>query len=105
MEVLPAAADDAREEAEDAALEILDPADDAREDTDEPAEDALDEAPDASDEALLAAPPPKMVVDPMVEVIREDPDVETEMIAEVVIAEDNPEEPEEPEDPDPAPPP
>jgi hypothetical protein len=71
----------------------------AFEDAEAPALDALprtdemlDEAPDSKEDALPAAPPPKIVVDPTVAVPVVEPaeSVSALKIAEVVIAEDRP---------------
>jgi len=88
----------ALEEAELATLEAL-----------ERAELADDPAPEETDEALAPAPFPKMVVEPTVVERVEEPEVSTETMAEVVMADEEPaepvEEPEEPVDePDPDPP-
>ncbi len=101
---------------EDAALEALAPTEDALEEADEATEAALEEASEATDDALLApdealplapAPAPttlKRVVEPTVVLNVEEPEVSTETMAEVVIADEDSEAPEAPEDPDPAPP-
>jgi hypothetical protein len=59
-------------------------------------EESLDAAEEASEEAELPAPAPaplKMVVEPMVVVKVEEPEVTVETMAEVVIAEEEPPEP------------
>lgn len=58
------------------------------------AELAVDSAAEAFDEALTPAPFPEMVVEPTVVVKVEDPEVSTETIGDVAIAEEDPEPPE-----------
>jgi len=89
--VAPAAADDA-EEARDEALEAADEAtEDALLFALDSTEEALPAADEALEEALASAPAaPKIVVDPTVVVKVDEPEVSTETIAEVVIAEEAP---------------
>jgi len=54
------------------------------------AELAVEAAPDAADEALPPAPPPKIVVEPTVVEKVEEPEVSTETMAEVVMADEDP---------------
>jgi hypothetical protein len=65
----------------------------------ERAELALDPAWALAEEALPLAPPPKMVVEPTVVVKVEEPEVSTETIAEVVMAEEDPPAEDEPDPP------
>jgi hypothetical protein len=93
---------DELEEPEPVAEEPAEEALEAREETDDLAletaelallsmEESWDEATEASEEAELPAPLPKMVVEPRVVVKVDEPEVTTETMAEVVIAEEEPE--------------
>ena len=71
----------------------------------ERAELAVDPAPEEREEAVPRAPPPKMVVEPTVVEKVDEPEVSTETMAEVVMADEEPTEPvDEPEDEEPDPP-
>jgi len=113
VEVAPAAADDALEAAEEAAAEALEAAEEAIEEALEDAEDATEDALDSALEATLEAldvalppapPTPKMVVEPTTVEKVDEPEVSTDTMAEVVIADEEASEEEaegEAEDPDP----
>lgn len=102
----PVAADDAAELALDPTLLACAKAELATLEALERAELAVEPAPAEAEEAFPLAPPaPKMVVEPTVVVpMVEPPDVSTETMAEVVIAEEDPPAPVEDEPDPPAPP-
>lgn len=102
-EVAPAAADEALELALDASLLALDKAELAALEPLARTELAVELAPEARDEALPPATFEKMVVEPTVVEKVEEPEVSTEMRAEVVMADEEPPEPAEAVAEDPVP--